>query len=367
MSVVSALPEVPEPVLADLRARLRAYRPVTTAGEQGWDRGVDPDYLAALLRYWADGYDWRAHEERIRSLPWVDLDTGPTPLRVVHQRADADDAPTVVLLHGWPDSVLRFERVLPLLTDVDVVVPALPGFPFARAVPQGGLPAAAMAEVVGRALEQLGVSRYVVSAGDVGSNVAESLATDRPAAVAALHLTDVSQYRYLANPPTELSEREQAYLRAGHEWQASEGAYMHQQGTRPRTLAVGLGDSPAGLAAWILEKLRSWTDCHGDVESVFTRDEILTWITAYWVSGCIGTSFTPYVDKTGRPAGQITAPTAFTLFPRDLANAPREFAERFHDVRSWEEPPAGGHFAAWERPEDYVRGVRTALELAAQD
>ena len=139
---------------------------------------------------------------------------------------------------------------------------------------------------------------------------------------------------------------------------------MHEQSTKPNTLAVALGDSPAGLAAWILEKLRAWTDCGGDVETVFTRDELLTWITAYWVSGAIGTSFMPYAAKEAKPTGRIAAPTAFTVFPKDLVNAPREFAERFFDVRSWSEETAGGHFAAWERPAEYAAGVRTAVALA---
>lgn len=358
----SALPEVDESILADLRARLRAFRQVPTASAPGWGRGVDSAYLAELVRYWSEDFDWREQERRIRALPWVEL-TGSTPVRAIHQRV-GDDAATVVLLHGWPDSVLRFERVLPLLDDLNVVVPALPGFPFALPVAEGGLPSAAMAEAVASAVAELGYTRYVVSAGDVGSDVAEALAVAHAESVAALHLTDVSQYRFLVDPPADLSDREQGYVRAGHQWQATEGGYMHEQSTKPQTVAVGLGDSPAGLAAWIVEKLRTWTDSGGDVESVFTRDELLTWISAYWVSGTIGTSFTPYADKAGRPTGKVKVPTAFTIFPVDLVNAPREFAERFFDVQHWEELPAGGHFAAWERPAEYVRGVREAVALA---
>ena len=163
--------------------------------------------------------------------------------------------------------------MLPLLRDLHVVVPALPGFPFAAPVLGGGMSAARMAHVVAAAMAELGYDRYVVSAGDVGNDVAEVLAHDFPDAVAALHLTDVSQYRYLVDPPSDLSERERAYTEHGHRWQRDEGGYMHLQRTKPHTLAVGLGDSPAGLAAWLLEKLRGWTDCGGDVERVFSRDE----------------------------------------------------------------------------------------------
>lgn len=255
------LPAVDEAVLSDLRRRLREFRAVPTAGDHGWERGVDPTYLTDLVRYWAEDYDWRRHEQRIRSLPWVVLDGGSTPIRAIHQRAGGDAA-TVVLLHGWPDSVLRFERLLPLLSDLDVVVPSLPGYPFAQPVPQGGLPAAAMAAAVGDALAELGVTRYVVSGGDIGSDVAEALAVARPNEVAALHLTDVSQHHLLLDPPIGLSAAEEALVDAGHQWQAAEGAYSHEQSTPaadpgrwPRRLPGRAGCLDLGEAAE-LDRLR---------------------------------------------------------------------------------------------------------------
>lgn len=353
-------PVVPASVLRDLQDRLHRFHQVPTAGSPPWQRGVDPDYLQELVRYWAAEYDWTVHERRIRDLPWVEAGDR-WRLRLIHQTAEHPDAATVVLLHGWPDSVLRFERVLPLLGDVNVVVPALPGFPFALPISEGGLSSADMAEAVAHAVADLGYDRYVVSAGDVGCDVAEALAAAYPDRVAALHLTDVSQYHFIADPPADLSDAEKDYVRYGHHWQATEGGYMHEQSTRPQTLAVALADSPVGLAAWLLEKYRNWTDCDGDVESVFSREELLTWITAYWVTDSIGTSFTPYAEGGSKPWGRILTPTFFTLFPRDLVNAPREFAERFFNVQDWQQHSGGGHFAAWERPADYVRGVRGAV------
>ena len=253
-----------------------------------------------------------------------------------------------------------------MLSDLHVVVPALPGYPFAAHTLRGGLSSAATAEAIADTMGVLGYDRYIVSAGDVGCDVAEVLATRHAKAVAALHLTDVSQYRFLVDPPQDVTDSERAYMEYGHHWQDTEGGYMHLQRTKPHTLAVGLGDSPAGLAAWILEKLRAWTDCGGDVEAVFTRDQLLTWITAYWVSGAIGTSFTPYIEGGDNPTTRIQAPTAFTIFPKDLVNAPREFASRFFNVQSWHEEAHGGHFAAWEYPAKYVEGVRSAVNLAAE-
>jgi pimeloyl-ACP methyl ester carboxylesterase len=353
----AAPPRVSDDVLDDLRRRLRDTRRVPLPDGMGWDRGTDPGYLAELVRWWAESYDWRAHEDRIRSWPWVQTEAA----RVIHQRAEDDDAPVVVLLHGWPDSVLRFERVLPLLADVHVVVPALPGYPFSD--PATGMSSGAMADSVAEAVAELGYVRYVVSGGDIGSSVGESLANEHPDRVAALHLTDVPYTHLFTIDADDLTDAEQAYLAAGREWQMTEGSYAMQQATKPHTLAAALGDSPAGTAAWIVEKLRSWTDSHGDVESAFRRDELLTWVTAYWVTGTIGTSFSPYVERKP-PVDHVGVPTTVTIFPHDLVLAPREFAERFFDIKAWDERPEGGHFGAWERPEAFVAGVRSAIDAA---
>jgi pimeloyl-ACP methyl ester carboxylesterase len=359
----AAPPRFSDEALEDLLHRLRSSRRVPVPPGHGWARGVDGDVLADLVDHWVHRYDWRAHEQAIRGLPWAVAGSADRPLRVVHQRGGGGGVP-VLLLHGWPDSMLRFQRLLPRLTDLDVVVPALPGFPFALPIAEGGLSARAMADAVADAMRDLGHARYVVSAGDVGCDVAEALAAHHPEAVAALHLTDVSQYHFLTDLPDDLTDTERAYVEHGRRWQAEEGGYMHEQSTKPHTLAVGLGDSPTGLAAWLVEKLRSWTDSDGDLEAHFTQDEVLTWVMAYWTSGCIGTSFTPYVeggDKVLRP----TAPVVFTVFPADLVNAPEEFARRRFVVDTWLEFPAGGHFAAWEVPADYERGLRLAVDLAA--
>ena len=348
--------------LADLRRRLDCYRPARVSPTPGWGRGVPLDYLGELVEYWRTEYDWRIHEERIRALPWV-IAGGERKLRLVHQRVGAD-APTVVLLHGWPDSILRFERILPDLGDVNVVIPALPGYPFALPLPEGGLGSVEMAAAIGDALEDLGYRRYSLSAGDIGCDVAEALAAQRREEVASLHVTDISQIHYLTNPPDDLSEVELAYTRHGADWQWREGGYMHEQATKLQTIATPLSDSPVGLAAWILEKLHGWTDCEDDVESIFAKDELLTWVSAYWFEGCIGTSFEPYTVGAVMDWAPIEAPTAATIFPKDLVNAPREFAERYFNIRWWREFERGGHFAAFERPSDYLIGLRAALELA---
>ena len=192
--------------------------------------------------------------------------------------------------------------------------------------------------------------------------MATGLAEQYPDRVAALHLTDVPLASMMRADRSTLSTEELAYLDDLDRWRRTDGAYLHEQATRPHTLSVGLGDSPAGLAAWIAEKLRGWSDCGGDVESVFPRDDLLTWVTAYWVTGSIGTSFAPYA-KQSAPFERLEVPTVVAQFPRELVRAPRSVAEKIFDLRVWQEPTAGGHFGAWERPEEYVDGVRAALSL----
>lgn len=344
-------------MIDDLRERLQRTRRVTTPWSADATRGITGTRLDELLERWVNGYDWSVHERRIAELPWVTVQAGDTELRVIHRRSVSPGAPVVVLLHGWPDSVLRFERVLPLLADMNVVVPALPGFPFAVPLEGSGMSVNRIAEIVADALAELGYARYTVSGGDVGGTVAEILAAQHPDRVAALHLTNIAPLRALTADRAMLAPDAVAYLDQGAHWFRTEGGYIAEQSTRPNTLAVALGDSPAGLAAWIVEKLESWSD-----DSAFTEDELLTWVTAYWVTGTIGTSFATYVEPATLP-GRIDTPTVLSVFPRDIKPEPRSYAEAFLNICDYVEHPAGGHFAAWEQPEAYAADLRRAVQM----
>lgn len=341
----------------ELRERLRRTRRVATPWSDDGERGISGTRLGELLERWGNGYDWGVHERRIGELPWVTVRAGGTDLRVIHQRSVNPDAPVVVLLHGWPDSVLRFERVLPLLADVHVVVPALPGFPFAAPLTAPGMSVNRIAGIIADALDELGYPRYTLSGGDVGGTVAEILAAEHPDRVAALHLTNIAPLRALTADPAKLAPDAAAYLRRSAQWFRTDGGYIAEQSTRPNTLAVALGDSPAGLAAWIVEKLESWSDA-----SAFTPDELLTWVTAYWVTGTIGTSFATYAEPATLP-DRIDTPTVLSVYPQDLKPEPRSYAEAFLNVCDYVEHPAGGHFAAWEQPAAYASDVYRAVEL----
>lgn len=238
-----------------------------------------------------------------------------------------------------------------------MVVPALPGFPFAAPLTEPGMSVNRIAGIVADALAELGYARYTVSGGDVGGTVGEILASEHPDRVAALHLTNVAPLRTLTADPAKLAPDAAAYVARAGQWFRTEGGYIAEQATRPNTLAVALGDSPAGLAAWIVEKLESWSD-----ESSFTVDELLTWVTAYWVTGTIGTSFATYVEPVTLP-DRVETPTVLSVFAHDIKPEPRSYAEAFLNVREYVEHSAGGHFAAWEQPHAYVDDLRRAIKL----
>ncbi|MGW5111978.1 epoxide hydrolase family protein [Nocardia sp. NPDC004123] len=343
----------------ETRERLRRTRRVVIPWSEDAKRGLGGTRLDDLLERWATAYDWSVHERRIGEFPWETVQTGSAELRVIHQRSANPDAPVVVLLHGWPDSVLRFERVLPLLADMHVVVPALPGFPFAPPLTTPGMSVNRIAGIIADALDELGYSRYTLSGGDVGGTVAEVLAGEHPDRVAALHLTNIAPHRALTADPATLAPDAAAYLTHAARWFRTEGGYIAIQSTRPNTLAVALCDSPAGLAAWIIEKLESWSDT-----SAFTPDELLTWVTAYWVTGTIGTSFATYTEPVSLPR-RIETPTVLSVFPHDLKPEPRTYAEEFLNIRDYVRHQAGGHFAAWEQPRSYCTDLRRAVEVGS--
>jgi pimeloyl-ACP methyl ester carboxylesterase len=358
---MSAIPDarIPDEQIADLRERIDRTRRVPTPRRDDRERGLPGAVLDGILDRWAD-FDVRSWESRVRALPWASAGAGDREMRMLHQRADPS-APVVVLLHGWPDSVLRFERVLPLLTDLNVVVPALPGYPFAAA--GDGMSAEAMAELIAPAVAELGYDRYVASAGDVGTTVAEVLAARHPDRVTALHLSNVSP-QHTADPD-RLTPEARSYLQTAAAWFATEGGYLGMQRSRPNTLAVGLADSPAGLAAWIVEKLDRWADTTDGLGSVWSDDDVLSWLSAYWFTGAIATSFSSYAEPSRLP-DRIDTPTVVSVFPHDIRPAPRSYTELFVDVQDVVEHDRGGHFAAWERPEEYAADLRRAVHLGAR-
>ena len=372
----------------DLRARLRATRWPDAPADSGWSLGTDVAYLRELVAYWADGFDWPAQEAALNRLPRFRADVGGLGIHFVHARAVAPApaaapvAPVLplVLSHGWPDSFWRYSKVIPLLTDpgahgadpadaFDVVVPDLPGFGYSD-IPTGApLNSIDVAGLWAELMTGLGYARFGAAGGDLGSHISRYLALDHPDRVMAVHRTDAGVPLYRGDP-ADLAPEERAWLQSGVEWGAAEGAYAAMHRSKPQTAAVGLTDSPAGLAAWIVEKLRVWSDTSGNsdsntsgnLESAFSRDEILTNLSIYWFTGTIGSSMRMYAANAAIPPAQLArrveVPSGFSIFPADLVRPPLAWLERTANVVRATEPARGGHFAAFEEPELYAQELR---------
>ena len=372
--------QVPQAALDDLQVRLGHTRWITELADGGWKHGLSVPYMRELVDYWRHEYDWSARERAMNRFAHFTTRLDGRQLHFIHERGRGTHPLPIILTHGFPDSFLRFAKIIPMLTDpashgadpedsFDVVVPSLPGYGFSDAAPKDG----GLFEVGDLwhelMTDVLGFERFAAHGGDWGSFVTEVMARDHPKSVVAIHLTDVPFYHSFQKPK-EVSKAERQFLASIERFPQTQGAYALVQGTQPQALALGLNDSPAGLAAWIVEKFRRWSDCDGDVEKAFTKDELLDNVMLYWLTGTINSSFAPYFDVSN--AGAMTwieqklkewtsrsdVPAGFALFPKDLSNPPREWAARFFDVRRWTEMPHGGHFAALEQPELLVDDIR---------
>ncbi|WP_419707490.1 epoxide hydrolase family protein [Promicromonospora sp. NFX87] len=372
-------PAAPEPfaprtapeAIEDLRARLRATRWPDAPEDAGWSLGTDLDYLRELVAYWADGFDWPAQEAALARLPRFRTQVGGLGIHFVHARAAAPAGPVLplVLCHGWPDSFWRYSKVVSVLTDpgshgadpadaFDVVVPDMPGFGYSDRPTGPPLNSVAVAGLWAELMRTLGYERFGAAGGDMGSHVSRYLALDHPDRVAAVHRTDGGLPVFAGDPAT-LTAAERAWFAEAATWGATEGAYGAIHRTKPQTVAAALNDSPAGLAAWIVEKLQSWSD--GGVER-YTRDEILTNITIYWFTGTIASSMRMYNANSAIPAEQLTrrveVPSGFSVFRGDVVRPPRAWLERTTNTVRVTEPERGGHFAAFEEPELYAQELR---------
>ena len=370
----------PDGTLTDLRERLARARWAPKLGDGGWDYGLSIDYLRELARYWATSFDWRAQERAMNRFAHFRAQVNGKNLHFIHERGRGPDPLPLVLTHGFPDSFLRFAKIIPLLTDpaahggepgdsFDVVAPSLPGYGYSD--PLDGANTIFRVSDYWHALmtEKLGYRHYAAHGGDWGSLITEILARDHAAAVIGIHLTDVPFYHSFQKP-RDATRKERKFLADIGKFTQEQGGYAVVQGTTPQALSLGLNDSPVGLAAWIIEKWRRWSDCGGDVERRFTRDELLSNVMIYWTTQTINTSFAPYYEVAH--AGALTwikekakewlsasqVPAGFAMFPKDLSHPPREWAQRFFNVQRWSEMPEGGHFAALETPELLVNEIR---------
>jgi pimeloyl-ACP methyl ester carboxylesterase len=360
---------VTDDVLLDLRRRLSATRLPPPSPAERWSDGTDSAFLGELLGYWRDGFDWRKQEALINALPQFLAQADDRKLHVVHARSAEADALPLLLIHGWPGSFWEFRRILPLLTDpaahggdprdaFHVVIPSLPGYGWSAVPDTPGCDPAAIAGAFAALMAGLGYDRYGAQGGDWGSRIAAHLGVADAGHVLGLHLNFPS---FISPPPdydgSGLAPADRAALRAARTFAADGLGYLHLQSTRPQTAAFGLSDSPAGLAAWIAEKYREWSD--GDLGTAIDRDDLLTIITIYWVTNTIGPSMRLYREHGRRPWNQqVPVPAGCAVFPAETSPPVRAWVEQFLDVRQWTEMPRGGHFAALEQPALLAADIR---------
>lgn len=365
--------EATDEELADLRRRLAATRWPDQIPGSGWDYGTDEGYLRELCWYWESKFDWRRVEAGINQWPQFLTTIDGQRIHFVHARSPEPSATPLLLVHGWPGSVLEFLKVLRPLTDPEayggstadafhVVCPSIPGYGWSGPTRERGWDPTRTAAAFTQLMHGLGYARFGVQGGDWGSTIAVQLASDFPDRLVGMHLNFVIS----AGPQPEDGEptaEEAEILAKAKAYSPAEEGYVAIQSTKPQTIAYALNDSPAGLASWIVEKFRTWTDCNGDVESVLTRDEILAGVTAYWLTQTAGSSARLYYEafKSGNipPAAErIDLPVGCAIFPAEMYQSSRRWAERHYNVQRWTKMARGGHFAAMEQPEALVTDIQ---------
>jgi pimeloyl-ACP methyl ester carboxylesterase len=363
-----------EVVVAE-QARIRNTRWPDSSPAAPWSQGTDLGWLQKLMDYWAGEFDWRAQERRLAQFPHFRVALDGARIHFVHVRARHGRGIPLILTHGWPSAFLEYLPLVPLLTDpvghgidgpaFDLVLPSLPGYGFSERPARTGVNYRYVATLWHRLMMELGYDRYGSGGGDFGAGVATLMALDRPDSIIGIHLSNLELGPYTGPGSRVLSPAEEAYVETSDRWWQSEGGYKAIQSTRPQTLGYALNDSPAGLAAWIAEKWRAWSDCGGNLDERISRDALLTLVTLYWVTGTITSSMRDYFDNrwhgiTLGPDDMVRSPTAIANFTSQYAfegDPPREWAERLYNVQRWSPMPRGGHFAPMEEPEALARDI----------
>ena len=363
---------VDQSVLDDLRERLDRTRFPDQIEGTGWEAGIPVDYLAELVTYWRDTYDWRHHEERLNRFDHARTRIDDQSIHFIHATSPHPEAFPILITHGWPGSVVEFLELIPRLTDppayggraedaFHVVVPSLPGYGFSEPPRRRGWDVRRIALAFTTVMGRLGYERYGAQGGDWGAQVTSRIPVLDPEHCVAIHLNMPVGAR--PDRPGDLTPEEQADLADMARFQREEGAYASEQGTKPQTVGVGLDDSPAGLLAWIVEKFRAWSDCDGHPENSFTRDQLLTNVMLYWVTRT-ATSAARLYWETSR-SGVLTeslpfvdVPTGVARYPKEVLRWPRSWVEHQFNVTRWVDLPRGGHFAAMEEPDLFSRDLQ---------
>ena len=365
---------VKQEVLDDLQTRLELTRWPDEVIGAGWNYGMDISYLKALVKYWQTSFDWREQEKYLNAFDHFQANIDGWGIHFIHARGKGTALLPLNLTHGWPGTFVELLKLVPLLINpenyganpqdaFDIVVPSLPGYGFSeRPSRLGPWP---IHELWMHLMRNLGYEHFGAYGSDFGASITTELALSYPERLMGIHLTTASDIAWpIPIPdPSDLSEAEKDFLIRNERWDQEEGGYRHEQRTRPQTLAYGLNDSPAGLASWLVEKFRSWSDCDGHIERRFSKDELLTIVTLFWATQTINSSMRYYYERryhpalTSQPHRFISVPTAVSMFPKDFL-MPREWIERSYNLVWWREHTRGGHFPAMEEPYQLAEDIR---------
>ena len=366
---------IEDSVLEDLQKRLADTRWPDEIPNTGWDYGSNLGYLKELVEYWRTKFDWRAQETKLNAFNHFKSEVDGLDIHFIHEKGKGPNPIPLIITHGWPSCFFEMTKIIPLLADpashggdeadsFDVVAPSLPGFGFSDHAQERGMEVQRVAGMWNKLMTQnLGYPKFAAQGGDIGSGVTARLGFAHSDTLFGIHLTSITRPTPYMGPGSKpVTDAEQALITQRDKWFADEGGYNHIQGTKPQTLAYGLNDSPVGLAAWIVEKYRTWSDCGGDLEKSYTKDELLTIVTIYWVTQTISSSTRMYFENqknlwTMEKDQKVPAPAGMAMFPQEISKPPREWGERSYDVRRWTELTSGGHFAALEEPQQLAEEV----------
>lgn len=352
--------DVSQQVLDDLKQRLNLTRWPDEIIASDWNYGANLSYMKELIAYWRDKFDWRKVENEINTYPNFIADIDGHQVHFMHIKGKGKQSVPLIITHGWPGSFLEMMKLIPLLTEnpdnsFDLVIPSIPGFGFSSKAVHPGCNSESVADLWHQLMTGLGYQHYGAQGGDIGAGVSSWLSLKYPEHVIGLHLNYISgSYKAYLREGEQLSEEVVAFQKTGAEWSAKEGAYVQIHSTKPLTAAYGLNDSPAGLCAWIIEKFNSWSDNNGNIENVFTKDELLANVTLYWITQTIHSSMRIYNENSKKPLAFgkndfIKVPVGFAEFPKELPTPPRAYVEKSFNIQHWTSMPAGGHFAAAEQ------------------
>ena len=364
--------EVPDSVLADLVARLELTRFPNYFDDVGWQMGIDVPYIEELVEYWRTEFDWRAFEEKLNRFPHHLTTIDNQRIHFIHVRSERPDALPLLMLHGWPGSIIEFLDIIDLLAspsrdDSDahqpfhLVIPSLPGYGFSGPTREPGWNIQRTAKAFAELMSRLGYERYGVQGGDWGAMIATRLACIDDGHVVGLHTN--LPLAPAPKDPGDLTEKEAKHLQEAERFGVKETGSSAVQGTKPQTIGLLLNDSPAGLLGWIVEKFRTWSDCDGDIESVFLRDDLIANVMIYWVTQTATSSARMYYENfvpgmaVPDSATRVSVPTGVARFPRELMLLPRAWLERRYNIVHWTEMDRGGHFASMEQPSLFCKDV----------